>query len=120
MPATPAGADQRPRAVQAMGGGELLDGLGAGGAVDVEDIEPLATGEADVGVGVAGPPGQHAGPVTGGVGDAVGDQPAQGVLANLAAVRIPAGTANRQNGRRQVSAAGGLEVAVVGEGIVQG
>src|SRR5918994_5149531 len=103
-----------------MGGGELPDGLGAGGAVDVEDVEAVAGGQADVGLGVAGPPGQHAGPVGGGVLDAVGDQGAQGVLANLAAVRITAGTANRQNGRRQVSAAGGLEGAVVGEGIVQG
>jgi hypothetical protein len=103
-----------------MGGGELPDGLGAGGAVDVEDVEPVPGGQADVGLGVTGPPGQHAGSVGGGVGDAVGDQAAQGVLANLAAVRIPAGTAHRPNRRRQVSAAGGLEVALVGEGIVEG
>jgi hypothetical protein len=65
------------------------DDVRAGGAVDVQDIEQLAGGQADIGLGMAGPPGQQAGPVGGGVVDAVGNQPAQGVLANLAAVRIP-------------------------------
>jgi hypothetical protein len=46
-----------------MGGGEIADYLGAGGAVDVQDIEPVATGQADVGLGVAGPPGQDPGPI---------------------------------------------------------
>jgi hypothetical protein len=89
MPAASAGADQRPRTCQAMGGGEFPDGVGAGGAVDVQDVEGVAGGEADVGLGVAGPPGQHPGPVTGGVLDPVGDQAAQGVLTNLAAAWIP-------------------------------
>ena len=72
-----------------MGGGQLLDGLGAGGAVDVQDINAMPGGQADVGLGVTGPPGQDPGPVTGGVLDSVGDQAAQGVFADLAAVGIP-------------------------------
>jgi hypothetical protein len=44
VPATPAGADQRPEALQAMLGRPLLNGLGTDGAVDVEDVEPLAGG----------------------------------------------------------------------------
>ena len=83
-----AGADQRPRTGQAMGGGQLTDGSLAGGAVDVQDIEAMPTGKADVGLGVAGPPGQDPGPVGGGVLDPVGHEGAEGVLANLAAVRI--------------------------------
>ena len=89
MPATPAGPDQWPEALQAMLGRQLLDGVGAGGAVDVQDVEAIAGGEADVGLGMAGPPGQDPGPVTGGILDPVGDEAAQGVLANLAAAWIP-------------------------------
>jgi len=89
MPAAPASADQRTRARQAMGGRQRPDGLGAGVAVDVQDIEAVAGGQADVGGGVAGPPGQDPGPVAGGVLDTVGDQATQRVLANLAAVWIP-------------------------------
>ena len=63
MPPASTGADQRPRAHQAMLGRQLLDGLRAGGSVDVQDIEPVAGGQADVGLGVAGPPGQHPGPI---------------------------------------------------------
>ena len=70
-------------------GGQGPDGLGAGGAVNVQDIEAVAGGQADVGLGVAGPPGQHAGPIRRCVLDPVGDQRAQGVLANLTAARIP-------------------------------
>jgi hypothetical protein len=40
----PAGADQRPRALQAMGGRQLSDGLFAVGAVDVQDAEGVADG----------------------------------------------------------------------------
>jgi hypothetical protein len=40
-----------------MGGGQLLDGVGAGGAVDVQDVEAMPGGQADVGLGVAGPQG---------------------------------------------------------------
>jgi hypothetical protein len=40
-----------------MGGGQLADGSLAGGAVDVQDVEQVAGGQADVGVGVAAPPG---------------------------------------------------------------
>ena len=94
---------------------------GAGGAVDVQDVEPVAGGQADVGLGVAGPPGQDPGPVGGGVLDPVGDQAAQGVLADLAAARIPTRAARPHCGARQLLVAGeGLEVAVVGEGMVQG
>jgi hypothetical protein len=118
MPAAATGADQRPRTGQAMGGGQLPDGVGAGGAVDIQDVEQLAGGQADVGLGVAGPPGQHPGPVTGGVGDPVGDQAAQGVLANLAAAQIPTRAARPH--RRRLVAGNRLEVAVVGEGVVQG
>jgi len=73
VPAISAGPDQRPAALQAMSGRQLLDGLGAGGAVDVQDVEAVAGGQADVGLGVAGPPGQDPGPVGGGVLDSVGD-----------------------------------------------
>jgi hypothetical protein len=58
VPATPTGADQRPRALEAVCGREFSDGLGAGGAVDVQDVEAMPGGQADVGLGVAGPPGQ--------------------------------------------------------------
>jgi hypothetical protein len=37
-------------------------------------------GQADVGLGVAGPPGQDPGAVTGGVFDPVGDEAAQGMF----------------------------------------
>ena len=70
-------------------GREHPDGLLALGAVDVQDVELISGGEADVGLGVAGPPGQDPGSVGGGVSDAVGDHAAQGVLANLAAAGIP-------------------------------
>ena len=59
------------------------DGVGAGGAVDVQDIKPVAGGQADVGLGVAGPPGQDPGPIGGGVLDAVGAG-CPGVLGSLA------------------------------------
>jgi hypothetical protein len=89
MPTASAGADQRPRSLQPVVGREFSDGLGAGGAVDVQDVEAVAGGQADVGLGVAGPPGQDPGPVGGGVLYAVGDQAAQGVLGGLAAARVP-------------------------------
>jgi hypothetical protein len=63
--------------------------MGAGGGVDVEDVEAVAGGQADVGLGVAGPPGQDPGPIGGGLLEPVGDEAAQGVFANLAAARIP-------------------------------
>jgi hypothetical protein len=118
VPTTPTGADQRPRTLEAMGGRQGPDGLGAGGAINVQDIEAMPGGQAGVGLGVAGPPGQDPGPVTGGVLDPVGDQAAQGVLANLAAARIPTRAAGPQ--RRWLIAGDWLEVAVVGEGMVQG
>jgi hypothetical protein len=40
-----------------MGCGYGLDGVGADGAVDIQDVEAVAGGQADVGLGVAGPPG---------------------------------------------------------------
>ena len=89
MPATPTRANYRARALEAVLGSELLERLGAGGTVDVEHIEGVAGGEADVGLGVVGPPGQDPGPVTGGVVDPVGHQGAERVLANLVAVWIP-------------------------------
>jgi hypothetical protein len=101
-----------------MGEGQGADGLFAFGAVDVQDVEGVAGGEADVGLGVAGPPGQDPGPVAGGVLDAVGNQRAEGVLADLAAARIPARAASSQ--RRWLIASDWLEVAAVGEGVVQG
>jgi hypothetical protein len=94
------------------------DGLGALGAVDVQDVEQVATGEADVGLGVAGPPGQDPSPIAGRVVHAVGDQAAQGMLADLAAARIPTRAAGR-SGRRMV-AADRLEAASVGDGVVEG
>src|SRR5207247_2739698 len=95
------------------------DGVGAGGAVDVQDVEPVPGGQADVGLGVAGPPGQDPGPVTGGVLDPVGDQAAQGVLANLAAVGISTRAASPFH-RRLAITRNWLEAAAVGEGVVQG
>ena len=68
--------------------------MGAGGAVDVQDVEAVAGGQADVGLGVAGPPGQDPGPVGGGVLDPVGDQRAEGVLGGLAAA-LPCTQASR-------------------------
>jgi hypothetical protein len=102
-----------------MGGGELLDGVSAGGAVDVQDVEAMPGGQADVGLGVAAPPGQDPGPVGGSVVDAVGDQAAEGVLGGLAAARIPTRAAPPHGRvRRRSVAGGGLEVVVVGEWVV--
>jgi hypothetical protein len=98
MPATAAGAHQRPRTLQVMGSDEFSDGVGAGGAVDVQDVEAVPGGQADVGLGVVGPPGQDPGPVAGGVLDPVGNQVAQGVLAWLAAARIPTRAAGPDHG----------------------
>jgi hypothetical protein len=114
VPAAPAGPDQRPKAVQATGGGQLLDGLCAAGAVDVQDVEAMAGGEADVGLGVAGPPGQDPGPVAAGVLNPVGDQRADRVLASLSAVRVPTRAAGPHH--RLLVATDGLEVASMGEG----
>jgi hypothetical protein len=118
MPATPADADQRPRTLQAVLGGEGPHGGLAGGDVDVQDVEAVAGGQADVGLGVAGPPGQDPGSVTGGVLDAMGDQAAQGVLGRLAAARILARAAARHP--RLGVTSDWLEAATVGEGVVQG
>ena len=117
VPATPTGADQRPRTLQAMGGGQRLDGVGAFGAVDVQNVEQVPGRKADVGLGATGPPGQDPGPVTGGVLDPVGHQAAQGVLGGLAAVGIPTRAAGPS---RRLVAGNGLEAAPVGEGVVQG
>jgi hypothetical protein len=89
MPPAPTGPDQRPRALEGMLASEGADGLGADGAVDVQDVEQVATGQADVGLGLLGPPGQHPGPVSRRLLDPVGHQDAEGVLAGLAAARIP-------------------------------
>ena len=100
---------------------EGADGLGASGAVDVQDVEAVAGGQADVGLGVAGPPGQDAGPVAGGVGEAVGDQAAQGVLADLGAGSVA--TRAAAVGRRGAwggAVGGGSDAVAVGEGVVQG
>src|SRR5206468_6702230 len=111
MPTTSAGADQRPRAHQAVLGCEFSDGVDAGGAVDIQDVEGVPGGQADVGLGVAGPPGQDPGPVGGGVLDAVGDEAAEGVLGGLAAAWIPTRAAGPRRGGHRWSAAGtGLEV----------
>jgi Domain of unknown function (DUF2703) len=112
------GNNERPGTLQAMGGSEFSDGLSAGGTVDVQDVEAVPTGEADVGLGMAGPPGEDPGPVTGGVLDPVRYESAEGVLGGLPAARIPTGAAS--SGRRGLVAGDRLEAAVVGEGIVQG
>jgi hypothetical protein len=57
-----------------MGSRQFSNGLGAGGAVDVQDIEAMPGGQADVGLGVAGPPGQDPGAVGGGVSDPMRDE----------------------------------------------
>ena len=80
----------------------------------------MAGGQADVGLGLLGPPGQHPGPVGGGVLEPVGDQAAQGVLADLAAARIPTRAAGAYRGVRGCLSSGGSGAAVVGEGVVQG
>jgi hypothetical protein len=69
--------------------GEGSHRLGVEGAVDVQDVEQVATGQADVGLGLLGPPGQHPGPIGRRVLEPVGDQGAEGVLGDLAAARIP-------------------------------
>jgi hypothetical protein len=79
-----------------MGGGQFPDAVFAGGAVDVQDIKAVASGETDVGLRVAGPPGQDAGPVAGGVLDPMGDEGAEGVFADLAAAWIPTRAASPQ------------------------
>jgi hypothetical protein len=79
----------------------------------------MAGGQADVGLGVAGPPGQDPGPIGGGVLDPVGHQAAQGVLAGLAAARIPTRAAGPCH-HRLLGASDWLEVAAVGERVVQG
>jgi hypothetical protein len=76
-------------------------------------------GQADVGLGMAGPPGQDPGPVAGGVLDPVGNEAAQGVLANLAAVRIPTRAVGPCH--RSLGVAGNrLEAAAVRERVVEG
>jgi hypothetical protein len=94
--------------------GEGADGLGAAGAVDVQDVEAVPAGQADVGLGLLGPPGQHPGSIGRGLVQAVGHEVAQGVLGGLAAARIPTRTARPQ--RRLVVAVDRLEAAAVGEG----
>jgi hypothetical protein len=104
-----------------MGAGEGADGLGADGAVNVQDIEPKAGGQADVGLGLLGPPGQHPGPIGRGLLEPMGHQDAEGVLGDLAAARIPTRAARANRGVRQLSVVGdGLNAAVVGEGVVEG
>jgi hypothetical protein len=121
VPSAAAGPDQRPRALQVMLAGEGVDGLGADGAVDVQDVEPVAGGEADVGLGLAGPPGQHPGPVGRRLRDPVRHQNTEGVLGDLAAVRIPTRAARAHREVRQLSVVGDrLHAAVVGEWVVQG
>jgi hypothetical protein len=53
---------------------EFSNGLGAGGAVDVQDVEAMPGGQADVGLGMVGPPGQDPGAVGGGVSDPMRDE----------------------------------------------
>ena len=102
-----------------MSGGELSDGLGAGGTVDVQDIKAVAGGQTDVGLGVASPPGQDPGPIRRGVLDPVGDQAAQGVLGNLAAARVPTRAAGPFRRRLGVTR-NWLEAGSVREGVVEG
>jgi hypothetical protein len=100
---------------------QCSNGLLTGGAVDVQDVEAVPAGQADVGLGLLGPPGQHPGPVGGGVLDPVGHQAAEGVLADLAAAGIPTRAARAHCGVRELSVVGdGLDAAAVGEGVVQG
>jgi hypothetical protein len=104
-----------------MGRSQGPDRVLAFGAVDIQDIKDVATGEADVGLGVAGPPSQHPRPIRRGVLDPVGDQAAKRVLAGLTATRIPTGAAGLHSGARQSSvAAEELEVTRAREGVVQG
>jgi hypothetical protein len=116
MPPAATSPDQRPRAPQGMVVGEGADDLGAGGTVDVQDIELVAGREADVGLGMLGPPGQHPGPIGCRLLEAVRNESAEGMLGGLAAARIPARAARPYRPGRQRSAAGGLEVAPLGEG----
>jgi hypothetical protein len=74
-----------------MGDSQGPDGLFADGAVDVQDIEAVAGGQANVGLRMVGPPGQDPGSVTGGVVDPVGDEGADGMLGELWAGPIPTG-----------------------------
>jgi hypothetical protein len=120
VPTAATGPDQRPRALQVIVAGEGADHLGAGGAVNVQDIEAVAGGQADVGLGLLGPPGQHPGPIGGRLLEPMGHQAAQGMLADLAAARIPTRAARAHRRVRQSSVArDGLNAAVMGEGVVQ-
>jgi hypothetical protein len=120
VPTAATGTDQRPRALEAMLGGERADGVVAGGPVDIQGIEQVAGGQADVGLGMLGPPGQHPGPVGGGIVQPVGDQAAQGVLAELTAGWVAARASRRHVGSDQLPVAGdGLDAGPVGEWVVQ-
>jgi hypothetical protein len=120
MPAATAGTDQRPRAHQAMLGRQDPDRVLAFGAVDIEHVEQVPGCQADVGLGVAGPPGQDPGPVGGGVLDPMRCEGAEGVLANLAAAWIPTRAGRSCRRARPVSvAANRLQIAPVGERRVQ-
>ena len=66
----------------------------------------MAGGQADVGLGVAGPPGQDPGPVGGGVLDPVGDQAAEGVLAEAGRSPDPDTSSPSPLRGRQLSVAG--------------
>ncbi len=79
-------------------------------------------GQADVGLGVAGPPGQHPGPIGGGVLDAVGDQASRGGAWRRwpqpgSRHEQPVPTAGLGSCR---SPATGWRPPAVGEGVVQG
>jgi hypothetical protein len=69
-------------------GGQACERAFAGGAVDVEHVEPVPGGQADVGLGEALPPPLDLLAVGGGVVEAVGGD---GVLADRAAARVAAG-----------------------------
>jgi hypothetical protein len=68
---------------------ERAERADAGGAVEVQDVEPVAASEADVGLGLLRPSGLDAGAVAGRLGEAVGDELAEGRLPTWAQARSP-------------------------------
>jgi hypothetical protein len=102
-----------------MAGGDGAQGRDRLGAVQVQDVEAVPAGQADVGQRVAGPPGQHPGPIRGGLGEAMGDEAAQGVLADLPAGPVPTGAAGPHLGRDDPAVIQNAGAVEVGEWVVQ-
>jgi hypothetical protein len=87
----PAAAGHRPAGGQrqVVLASEGAQGSHSIGAVQVQHVEAVAGGQADVGLGVAGPPGQHPRPIGRRLPHPMRDEGAEGMLADLPARPIP-------------------------------